>query len=58
MKPPWTCQENVRNLGTPKLTWGKVLSQKLTIDGQGSKWKQLHWENNFPSLNEDIDLFF
>jgi hypothetical protein len=47
MRPPWTCQESVRNLGTLKLAWGKVMLQKSTIDDQGSKWKQLHWGNNF-----------
>jgi hypothetical protein len=41
-----------------KLTWGKVLPQKLAIDGQGSKRKQLQLLKEILSVNEDINLFF
>jgi hypothetical protein len=58
MRYPWICQKNVENLGTPKLVWGKVSSQKLTLDGQGSKKKQLQFLKEILSVNEDIDLFF
>jgi hypothetical protein len=47
MRHPWTCQESVGNLGTLKLTWSKVLLQKLASNGQGSNWKKLHSGNNF-----------
>jgi hypothetical protein len=57
MRYPWTCQESVGNLGTPKLPWGKVLSQKLAFDGQGSKRKQLQFLKEISSVNEGIDLF-
>jgi hypothetical protein len=53
----WTCQENVGNLGTPKLVWGKVLPQKLAFDGQGSKGSDCNCERKILSVNEDIDLF-
>jgi hypothetical protein len=33
MRPPWTCQENVGNLGTPMLASSKVLPQKSIING-------------------------
>ncbi len=55
---PWTCQESVANLGTPKLAWGKVRPQKSAIDGQWSKKKQLQLLKEILSVNEDIDLFF
>jgi hypothetical protein len=58
MRPSWTCQENVGNLGMPKLASGKVQLQKLANDGQGSKIKQLQLSKKILSVNEDIDLFF
>jgi len=54
----WACQESVRNLGTPKLAWGKVLTQKSAFDGQGSKESDCNCEKKFLRVNEDIDLFF
>jgi hypothetical protein len=56
MRYPWTCQKNVGKLGTPKLAWDKVLLQKLALDGQGSKRKQLQFWKEILSVNEDIDL--
>jgi len=41
----------------PKLAWGKVLSQKSTFDGQGSKKKKLQLLKEILSVNENIDLF-
>jgi hypothetical protein len=55
---PWTCQESVGNLGMRNLVWGKVLPQKSTNDGKGSKRKQLQVSKEILSVNEDIDLFF
>ncbi len=54
---PWTCQESVGNLGTPKLAQGKVRPQKSAIDGQGSKKKAIAIvKNKSLSVNEDIEL--
>jgi hypothetical protein len=58
MRCPWTCQESVGNLGTPKLAWGKVQLQKSTFDGQGSKKVIAIVEGKILNVNEDIDLFF
>jgi len=42
----------------PKLAWGKVLPQKSSFDGQGSKENNYNYEKKFLNVSEDIDLFF
>jgi hypothetical protein len=56
LDPSWICEESVGNLRMPKLAWCKVLSQKLIINGHGTKGKQLHGKLNVQGKSKLGDI--
>jgi hypothetical protein len=47
MRCPWTCQESVGNLGTPKLSWGRSSRKSRYLMAKDLKKQLQLWKENF-----------